>query len=314
MKINTSNWESWVLEQTGASALFDVEEVQELWNGYGQLLRVYLKDSGLKSVILKRVLLPKGLEQTTSHQRKLRSYQVERAWYKHYAPNCADESRVAACYGVKDVGETAWLLLEDLAQAGFRPNSWPNYEQTESGLNWLAHFHSRFLGEDCPELWSQGCYWHLDTRMDELERMPHGPLKEKAEYLDQKLRNAQFPTLVHGDAKPPNFCWDSENRASAVDFQYVGGGCGIRDVALFLDRALSKDGCSEHIEEWLDFYFDCLAGAMRKHNKHHFEQVESEWRSLFPVAWADYGRFRQGWANTDTMHPFTAKMLEMALV
>ena len=57
----------------------------------------------------------------------------------------------------------------------------------------------------------------------------------EAPELDRRLRAARFQTLVHGDAKPANFCFDARRGAvAAVDFQYVGGGCGMKDVAYLL--------------------------------------------------------------------------------
>ncbi len=145
--------------------------------------------------------------------------------------------------------------------------------------------------------------------------MPCGPLKEHADSLDQKLKKARFQSLVHGDAKTPNFCWNSEkSAAAAVDFQYVGTGCGIRDVALFLDRCLGPEICDLSVEHWLDVYFDLLNQALiRDGHTVSGKDLEDDWRPLYPVAWADYCRFRQGWAGPSALSSYSLKQIERAL-
>jgi Ser/Thr protein kinase RdoA (MazF antagonist) len=61
----------------------------------------------------------------------------------------------------------------------------------------------------------------------------------KAAVIDQVLNNCSYQTIVHGDAKLANFCFSKEGAVSAVDFQYVGGGCGMKDVAYFLGSCLT---------------------------------------------------------------------------
>lgn len=258
--------------------------------------------------------MPEGLDHSVSHQRKARSYQVERTWYTKYAVRCNEDCRVASCFGVKEDSKSCWMLLEDLANSGFHPSPYPTAAQTREGLRWLAHFHSEFLKNDICDLWEQGCYWHLDTRQEEYQRMPPGPLKDLAHSLDNHLKSARYQTLVHGDAKPPNFCWTPDNQVAAVDFQYVGRGCGIRDVCLFLERSLLREARAEVGESWLELYFAFLKEAMEEDERDGFEDLEQEWRQLFCIAWSDYSRFRQGWANTANLHPFSREMLKKAEV
>ena len=64
--------------------------IQELWSGYGQILRLRLTGGAHQSVVAKFINLPEeskhpqGWNTNLSHQRKVRSYQVESYWYQHY--------------------------------------------------------------------------------------------------------------------------------------------------------------------------------------------------------------------------------------
>ena len=295
----------WVFSRTGTQSLEGSTLLQNLWGGYGELWRLGLRGGSVDSVILKVVIPPEAAESSVSDRRKRGSYEVERAWYQQGSRLCSDDCRVAGCYGVK----APLLLLEDLGTAGFHPGRPPNIR---AGLSWLAHFHARFLGPSTPGLWGQGSYWHLETRQEEWQRMPAGPLKESAAAVDRCLRQARYQTLLHGDSKPANFCWSANGQAAAVDFQYVGPGCGIRDVAYFLDCCLSYTGSENQTESWLDVYFEILEQALRREG-HSADGLEAEWRALFPVAWTDYCRFMQGWGRSSTLSTFSQKQLARAL-
>lgn len=309
-----ADWAEWVLEQTGASRLKEVALLQNLWGGYGELWRLALHDGSAPSVILKRVSPPDAAQESDSDRRKRRSYQVEQAWYLEAAQQCQERCRVAKCYAVHEFPTGSWLLLEDLANSGFHPSRPPQPEQVLAGLSWLANFHSTFLGTSpASRLWEQGTYWHLATREKEWQRMPQGPLREHAAKLDQKLRQATFQTLVHGDAKPSNFCWGPGRTAAAVDFQYVGPGCGIRDVAYFLDCCLDESGCETQADRYLDFYFERLREAMERDGPKWKPEVEAEWRALFPVAWSDFQRFYQGWGHPGPLGAYSRHLLSLAL-
>jgi hypothetical protein len=241
-----------------------VERIQALWDGYGELVRAHLEDG--ETVIVKSVEPPRG-----AHPRKTRSYEVEAAFYRDYAPRCDESCRVARLIASRP----HTLVLEDLDAAGFPRR----HGDLEPCLAWLAAFHSRFLGVRPEGLWTIGTYWHLETRRDELAAIRDESLRARAPELDRLLRAARHQTIVHGDAKPENFCWSRDGaRVAAVDFQYVGGGCGIRDVAYLLYGEPDE-------ARRLDAYFAHLGN----------DEVEREWRALYPVAREDFRRFLAGW-------------------
>lgn len=305
---------AWVLDTTGASAVENITTIQSLWGGYGELLRLVLREAEHSSVILKRVLYPSRALGSVSDRRKRGSYEVEQAWYRHSAYRCDESCRVARWLAAEACDDGSLLLLEDLATAGYRAARPGLFEQLASGLRWLANFHALFLGQTVPGLWSQGSYWHLATRQQEWEQMPAGPFKDAAERLDLTLRHARYSTLLHGDAKPANFCWQGGTRAAAVDFQYAGPGCGVRDAAYYLDSLLGEQGCQEQAERWLDVYFRELSTALTRHGKEPLaEPVEAEWRQLFPVAWSDFQRFYLGWSRHSNVGDYSRHQLQAAL-
>ena len=294
-----------VLRSTGAAAISGTEVVQSLWSGYGQIVRCQLTGGMTPSVILKHVRWPDepshkyGWSSDRSHQRKLESYRVESAWYGGYAQRCLDACRVPNCLAVEHRPDGVLLLLEDLDAAGFagRRRSVSDAE-VDACLSWLANFHATFMGERPDGLWAIGTYWHLATRPDELAALDDGPLKAAAGELDRRLSGSPFQTLVHGDAKLANFCFSPDGRkAAAVDFQYVGGGCGMKDVAYFISSCFNEDECERRESTLLDRYFELLHAALgRSDQAIDSRALEANWRELYPVAWTDFFRFLQGWS------------------
>jgi len=125
-------------------------------------------------------------------------------------------------------------------------------------------------------------------------------LKQAAAPIDKILNECQFQTLVHGDAKVANFCFSEDGESvAAVDFQYVGGGCGMKDVAYFLGSCLDELLQERWEAEFLDLYFSELKRALVKKGKEvDFSALEAEWRAMYPIAQADFYRFLVGWMPT----------------
>ncbi len=293
------------LEATGASAVVRFEMVQRLWSGYGRILRCHLQGGSHRSVVVKHVRWPseanhpRGWNSDVSHRRKVRSYEVETAWYRRYATRCGEQCRVPKCLALDTHGDEVFMVLEDLDPAGFpvrRAQATP--AEIEACLGWLAHFHASFMGQEPDGLWGIGTYWHLATRPDELAALPEGPLKRAAASLDRRLNDSPFQTFVHGDAKLANFCFARDGRrVAAVDFQYVGGGCGIKDVAYFISSCLDEQQSERMEEALLGLYFDRLQTALtRVGTELDFAALQRDWRALYPVAWTDFYRFLQGWS------------------
>lgn len=282
---------------TGASSIRREETIQELWSGYGKILRVGLTGAERQSVVVKHVQLPdnsyhpRGWNTDLGHQRKVHSYQVETTWYDRYSQQSS--ARLPECLAIERQGEEVVMILEDLDEAGFplRKHS-VSWEEIDACLKWLADFHASYLNEMPDGLWKVGTYWHLDTRPQELDALADLALQAAAPLIDEKLSSAQFQTFVHGDAKLANFCFSPDGQVAGVDFQYVGGGCGMKDVAYFIGSCLREKDCERLEPQILDSYFGHLQRALPAPNP----ALEAEWRSLYRVAWADFHRFLKGWS------------------
>ncbi len=294
-----------ITRRTLGTDIFKIEDIQTLWSGYGKIMRYGLKDADRDSVVIKHVKLPdqgshpRGWNTDRSHQRKIRSYKVETAWYRDWAELCNESCPIPHSFLLESSDDEFLMVFEDLDASGFpvRKSSVSIIEM-QVCLKWLANFHAIFMGREPTGLWPVGTYWHLDTRPDELDVMEDIKLKQAATRIDQILRASPYQTFVHGDAKLANFCFSSDGqKVAAVDFQYVGGGCGMKDVAYFIGSCLYDDDCERYGEGLLDWYFTQLKEALsnRKSPIDH-AGVEKDWRALFPVAWADFHRFMKGWS------------------
>ncbi|WP_299004191.1 oxidoreductase family protein [uncultured Shewanella sp.] len=334
------NIESILLKQFNARLVQKVAVIQPLWSGYGDISRYHLTYSSIEqqgqepaSVIVKYIQPPlknhhpRGWNTQASFQRKLTSYDVEAHWYAHWAHLCSNSTIMPTCYGIftdpfKEGNEQEKIiLLSDLDAQGFtlRYQS-ASFEQAKACLTWLAKFHGQFVQENPQDdwmkaLWQTGTYWHLATRLEEFENMPSSPLKMAAKQIDHILSACRFQTLVHGDAKIANFCFSNDNQVAAVDFQYIGAGCGMKDVAYFLGSCLTEEECHQYTQALLHHYFAVLKKAVRDaHPQVDIAQLEREWRDLFVIAWADFQRFLLGWsANHPKNNGFSQKITQDAL-
>ena len=335
MKISTDQTNQ-ICKSIQASYVEIVESIQTLWSGYGHILRLETDNPDLPTVILKFVDLTAKAEQNShsiSHKRKLKSYKVETEWYQSFAPDCPQESRVARCYGNHASKDQMMIILEDLDASGYplrcRSIGW---EEAKICISWLANFHATFLQIKPEGLWSTGTYWHLATRPDELKALDDPMLKKAAGKIDQKLNSCCYKTIVHGDAKLANFCFSNDRRSvAAVDFQYVGGGCGMKDLAYFVGSCFDESLCERMESEILDYYLQELKTALMCRDVFNsesrdtesnpdpqysdkeastsapgcgeldqsaidFSDLESEWREMYHFAWVDFHRFIKGWS------------------
>jgi len=291
-----------ILSLTGVKGqVIKTEKVQDLWSGYGEIIRVHLEGGEQDSVVIKIITPPskahhpRNWNTTKGHERKLQSYQVEKNWYTNFSHKVTSKSPVPIFIGEVLIDDIQILVLGDLNGSGYdqRKNKLTQQE-VRNCLIWLANFHATFINESPFGLWETGTYWHLETRPDEFKAMTNTPLKNTANEIDNKLNSCVFKTFVHGDAKLANFCFSKKGNVAAVDFQYVGGGCGMKDVVYFLS-CFDERLLEEHAESWVAFYFDQLESLLAE-CEIDTEALISEWKEMYCFCWADFERFLHGWS------------------
>lgn len=305
------------------SSTFQVDEhMQSLWGDQGRIIRLRSDSKHHPTAVLKQITFnqkaghPRGWNTDSSFKRKVRSYEVECAWYTHYAQQCDSPCKVPTALGIHAQDNQRLILLEDLSVNYPLTCTQITLEQTRVCLGWLANFHARFMNHSALGLWEEGCYWHLATRQDEFRTMADGPIKESATVLDKRLRDTKNQCLLHGDAKLANFCFSANmGRVAAVDFQYVGRGCGMKDVVYLLGSCLPESECEQHEQSLLNEYFEKLNSAlMRVMSPINREALETEWRDLYAIAWTDFYRFLLGWMPTHhKINAYTRALADQAL-
>jgi len=317
------NFEKYILQVTEATAAVEIEIIQSLWSGYGRISRYRLDNAPSDTVVVKCISLnesnehPRGWNTTYSHNRKVESYKVETNWYEKWSAKCSDLCRVPKMIGSYSEGHDQWIIMEDLNT--FFPLRKYELQLSEIKvcLKWLANFHNTFLCSDPIGLWEVGTYWNLGTRPDEFEKIEHQELKAKAHLIDMTLNQSKYQTIVHGDAKLANFCFSEDgDNIAAVDFQYVGGGCGMKDIQYFLGSCLTSHECELYEGQLLDFYFLELERHFDTYKyDFEFKDLEEEWRNMYPIACADFTRFLLGWMPShQKVNKYNLRMMKTVLV
>jgi len=318
----SSTFKEYLLKSTNSLDSKEIEVIQSLWSGYGKISRYQLRDSSIDTVVVKCIALenaqkhPRGWNTNYGHQRKVKSYQVETYWYGNWNLRCSYHCKTPQFLGSYSEGQNQWIILEDLNHVYPLRRYELNIQEVKACLKWLANFHGTFLMQSPKGLWEVGTYWHLATRPNEFEKMENLELRAKAHLIDKKLNQCKYQTLVHGDAKLANFCFSKDStQIAAVDFQYVGGGCGMKDVAYFLGSCHTSKELEQYETELLRYYFSELKQAFQaKKFDFEFAELEIEWRSLYPYVWADFTRFLLGWMPThQKINKYSMKMIQQVL-
>lgn len=316
------NFTDYLLKITESTDCREIEIIQSLWSGYGKISRYQLDNILHPTVVIKHISLqasgehPRGWNTTNSHDRKVKSYKVETHWYKEWSELCTQDCKVPTLIGSFSEGDDQWIILEDLNPTYPLRKGQLHLSEVKVCLTWLANFHSTFLYHTPVGLWEVGTYWHLDTRPDEFNKMKHQELKSKAHIIDELLNTCTYQTIVHGDAKLANFCFSEDGKkVAAVDFQYVGSGCGIKDVAYFLGSCLSSSECEFYENELLNFYFLELEKSLDTSKVNiDFKALEQEWREMYPIACTDFTRFLLGWMPThQKVNPYSLTIMNSVL-
>ncbi|WP_286235434.1 phosphotransferase family protein [Thalassotalea sediminis] len=297
-------------------------QLQSLWSGYGQIVRCY-SNAKARYYIIKVVKPgnsdehPRGWGGDVSHQRKMRSYQVEATFYQQYASLTDHLCKVPDLIAIQTLGDKTILVMEDLYYNGYnRTHNEGTRENLAIAIKWLAYFHAKFWQNRGSGLWPVGTYWHLGTRKKEWQAMPDSLYKRKASAITDKLNSARFTTLLHGDVKFANLCFHQDERSvAAVDFQYIGRGAGVVDLAYLLGSCCDEDSLFKLVDYALETYQQHLIDALNWYQiSVDSKALTNEITELYPFAWADFYRFLLGW-NPDSwkVNTYIKQLSEQAL-
>lgn len=240
-----------------------------------------------------------------------------------------------------------------------------NEQQVYAALNWLSNFHRtsrklvpgnldelllppseeakrRLAGQAWgTKLWLNGGYTYLATRRTEYAALaedeewsslctPVGPDGQSVAELAANFlttRGREYETLIHGDVKSENlFMTKSGREVAFYDFQYIGLGLGVCDLAKLFTCSVPQDlltdaenGVPSRLrmdkgeEKLLKFYHaKLLKGFLDPQGNY----VPYEWDDLvrhWETALVDWLRFQASWGfwgNTDWLEARCRSILE----
>lgn len=203
------------------------------------------------------------------------------------------------------------IILSDLRRQYPRSCVSLDLIHTKSVLRWLAAFHAAFWEEHIfADVWPEGSYWHLDTRREELQCIGSewAELRQVAEEIDAQLRGrenksdtstGQFRTLIHGDSKAANILFgpvktgDEPPECALYDFQYCGGGYGVKDVVYLLVSSVDARVLQKEEQSLLVYYYEYLVKELKPEQRTAY--TLDIMKQHYQLALLDYVRFMAGW-------------------
>lgn len=245
--------------------------------GQGQVANCYRlairHAAGVSSVIAK---VPSEDEVSRSTAALQHLYRREVSFYQHLAASIA--TRTPRCYfAERDESDKFLLLLEDLSPAAVIDQSVGiTLATARAGLAALAGLHgptharadlhdAAWLGgvsEELRPLYSAVVPVLFDRFIERYDARIDNELRTTVRALRERLGlfgdyTTPFPCVTHGDFRTDNLLIDACDGAVAVavvDWQTVGVGSPLLDVAYFLTTSLAPDVCARHEFELLDYY------------------------------------------------------------
>jgi aminoglycoside/choline kinase family phosphotransferase len=263
--------------------LSDVTHVTASSVGHGQVANCYRLvvergDAPATSFIAKVPSLDAVSRSTATLQHL---YEREVSFYQLLASNVS--IRTPQCFFAgRDEKDNFLLILEDLTPAALIDQfGGINVEVARHGLDALAGLHGpthalddlhssswlRGVSEELAPLYASVLPGLFDQFLDRYDERLDDELRTLVTTLRERL--AQFsnyatphPCVTHGDFRTDNLLIDACDGAvplAVVDWQTVGVGSPLLDVAYFLTTSLSPDDCVRHETELIDYYLDAMS-------------------------------------------------------
>lgn len=250
--------------------------------GHGQVAncyRVTITHSAGRTSVIAKVPSTDDVSRSTAALQHL--YEREVSFYQHLAMLIT--TRTPQCFfAERDENDNFLLLLEDLspsavvdqfvgvslgtARAGLASLAGlhgPTHARDEiHGASWL-----RGVSEELrplyravlPVLFDQFLERYGERIDDELRAMVSALRDRLALFSDYAT---QFPCVTHGDFRTDNLLIDARDGTVAlavVDWQTIGVGSPLLDVAYFLTTSLTPQDCARYEFELLDYYLSKLS-------------------------------------------------------
>lgn len=263
-----------------------------LWSGYGgvysiQIIRNNTNTNQRINLICKIVKPPNNMN-SEDHERKVKSYRVEVEFYRSFSSKMLENGiNLPNClFNSIETDDKVILLMYDLRDKF--PISLHSLSINESycALDWIAKFHA-FNWEqsnvwESYDIWPEGCYWRLDTRLQEYNSIGKKwkRIKTIAHPIANLLRDGmnlnnprQYRTIIHGDYKIANILFESTtnnrlsfNNCASYDYQYTGIGYGARDLVMLIVSSIdlpspqnqTNNYWKDHERGLLEFYHQRL--------------------------------------------------------
>jgi hypothetical protein len=245
--------------------------------GHGQVANCYrvtiTHGAGRTSVIAK---VPSTDDVSRSTAALQHLYEREVSFYQHLATLIT--TRTPHCYfAERDENDNFLLLLEDLSPSAVVDQfTGVSLGTARAGLASLAGLHGpthargdlhgaswlRGVSEELgplyhavlPVLFDQFLERYGERIDDELRAMVSALRDRLALFSDYAT---PFPCVTHGDFRTDNLLIDARNGTVAmavVDWQTIGVGSPLLDVAYFLTTSLTPEDCARYEFELLDYY------------------------------------------------------------
>jgi hypothetical protein len=230
-------------------------------------------DAGPTSVIAK---VPSQNEVSRSTAALQHLYRREVSFYQQLATNIA--TRTPHCYvAERDDGDNFLLLLEDLSPSAIIDQFvGVSLGTARAGLSALAGLHGpthareelhdaawlRGVATDLRPLYESVLPILFDQFIDRYDGRIDLELRSTVRALKERLSlfsdyATPFPCVTHGDFRTDNLLIDACGGTVAlavVDWQTVGVGSPLLDVAYFLTTSVSPEDCAHYEFELLDYY------------------------------------------------------------
>ena len=315
-----------MLEQLGLEFV-SCDELQSLWAGYGRICAVTAaQKNGEQLQLILKLVSPPCTIADEGHLRKVYSYEVERYFYQHVAPTI--ELPMAKCLSSTIAGDLLATLMTDLREefpiAGEKRADL-TASQVYSALQWLAKFHSSPVHLEPKSLvlppleeaeanrdpnsrtvWRNGGYTYLATRRKEYAALATSTsewsrlCQPAGRSIAEMAANVMTPRgrscegLVHGDVKSENlFSSQDGNSVAFFDFQYVGMGLGVCDLAKLFTCSVPLDMLTKRVPLTLD----TTSGEKRLLDVYRegFGEYADDFSRHWETALVDWCRFQASW-------------------